>query len=517
MSTSDSTSTPRSLAGLVILAACAMAAGRILAVERVWEPSIHVAKSPVSTPPPRWPDSTPRPMPTFSSNDRSRWATVRALVDDGTFAIGRRNLDLVIPTAVGCFGAPDVMHLIALIEVGYAVRVGSDRGIVFEDGWQTIDRALHPTKLEFYSTKPPLLPVMVAGEYWVVKKLFGWTLKDDPFAVVRTILLTINVLPLALYLAVLWKLACEYGRTEWARYFVLVAGAFGTLVTPFLITFNNHVPAVFTTLFALYAMLRIWTAPAESGAGWYAVAGLSAGFTMACELPAAALAAGVFLLLLRCSVSRTLTAFLPAALIPLGALAWLNWYSLGQWLPAYSELHSPWYQYEGSHWFNPARLKRGIDWASDREGKGAYALHLLVGHHGLFSLTPIFLLTLAGLFLGLGQRREPSASKESPRELPALFHAATLLLFVVVIGFYIKTTDNYGGWTTGPRWLMWLTPLGLVAMLPALDWLAGRRWGRALALLLLGFSILSASYPAWNPWRHPWIYNYLDSQGLIPY
>ena len=26
----------------------------------------------------------------FSSNDKSRWATVRALVDDGTFVIGKR-------------------------------------------------------------------------------------------------------------------------------------------------------------------------------------------------------------------------------------------------------------------------------------------------------------------------------------------------------------------------------------------------------------------------------------------
>jgi hypothetical protein len=262
MSTPDPASASRSLAGLIIVAACAMAAGRILSVERVYEPSIHVAKSPVSTPPPAWPGTLPRPMPTFSSNDRSRWAAVRALVDDGTFVIGRRNHDLVVQTAAGCFGATDVLHLIALSEVGYIVRVGSDRGIVFEDGWQTIDRAMNPTTLEFYSTKPPLLPVMVAGEYWVVKKLFGWTLKDDPNACVRTILLTINVLPLALYLAVLWKLACEYARTEWARYFVLVAGAFGTLVTPFLITFSNHVPAAFTTLFALSAVLHIWSAPA---------------------------------------------------------------------------------------------------------------------------------------------------------------------------------------------------------------------------------------------------------------
>ena len=39
-------------------------------------------------------------MPTFGSNDRSRWATVRALVDEGTFVIGRRD-----PSRVS-FGEP---------------------------------------------------------------------------------------------------------------------------------------------------------------------------------------------------------------------------------------------------------------------------------------------------------------------------------------------------------------------------------------------------------------------------
>jgi hypothetical protein len=93
----------------------------------------------------------------------------------------------------------------------------------------------------------------------------------------------------------------------------------------------------------------------------------------------------------------------------------------------------------------------------------------------------------------------------------------TLTVSVVVIGFYIHTSDNYGGWGNGPRWLMWLTPLWLLSALPALDRLARVRWGHALALTLLGLSVLSAHYFDWNPWRHPWVYNYLDDKGLIPY
>ena len=75
--------------------------------------------------------------------------------------------------------------------------------------------------------------------------------------------------------------------------------------------------------------------------------------------------------------------------------------------------------------------------------------------------------------------------------------------------------DNYGGWTNGPRWLLWLTPLWLFALLPVVDYLGTSRWGRIFAGLLLGLSVFSASYSLWNPWRHPWIYDLMNARGWI--
>ena len=92
-----------------------------------------------------------------------------------------------------------------------------------------------------------------------------------------------------------------------------------------------------------------------------------------------------------------------------------------------------------------------------------------------------------------------------------------LLVSVAVIGFYLVKSDNYGGWTNGPRWLMWLSPLWLVAMAPIVDRLSRSRWGIALALVLLAASMMSMNYQAWNPWRHPWIYNLMESQGWPGY
>jgi hypothetical protein len=94
---------------------------------------------------------------------------------------------------------------------------------------------------------------------------------------------------------------------------------------------------------------------------------------------------------------------------------------------------------------------------------------------------------------------------------------STLLLSLVVMGYYIFKSDNYGGWTNGPRWLMWLAPLWLLTLLPVVDRLGQRRWGRVVCITLLVLSVLSAHYWDWNPWRQPWIYNVMDERGYIPY
>ena len=55
-----------------------------------WPPPVTAGRGSIPNGPTRTWATRPTPSPTFSSNDRSRWAMVRALVDNGTFAIGRR-------------------------------------------------------------------------------------------------------------------------------------------------------------------------------------------------------------------------------------------------------------------------------------------------------------------------------------------------------------------------------------------------------------------------------------------
>ena len=152
-----------------------------------------------------------------------------------------------------------------------------------------------------------------------------------------------------------------------------------------------------------------------------------------------------------------------------------------------------------------------------------YAFHLLFGHHGWFSLTPVWLLALCGLLMaavgGGGGLKKLFGKSKVTVWTPPLFAAMTLAVSAVVFAFFLTRTQsyNYGGNTSGPRWLFWLTPLWIVAIPPAADRLAGSSGGRGVAAVLLGFAVLSVFYPASNPWRPPWVMQLLEFNGWLKY
>jgi hypothetical protein len=456
--------------------------------------------------------------PFLSGNDRSRWLTVRALVEKGTYAIDQYVTD------------PKT-----------------------HPNWDTIDMVMHQDASgapHLYSSKPPLLATLYAMPYWIeyqlTKRISGTpaTLGTHPYEIGRSLLILFNVLPLLLYFWVLSKIVERLGASDWGSLFVMAAATFATFLTTFAIAVNNHLPAAVSITIALFAWLRIWY---DGERNWYyfALAGLFAAFAAACELPALSFFGLVSVALLWKAPRQTLLAYLPATLVVVAAWFATNWAAHGSLLPAYahrtydatdSSAATPqsdparysgtltlesgqtvelsgnpnnWYDYKftrtdgreaQSYWLNP----QGIDASEASVGK--YSFNLLVGHHGIFSLTPIFLLAIPGLFLlwfGANYRL---------RDLAIM----TALLSVVCIVFYIlrpMADRNYGGMTSGVRWVFWLTPLWLIAALPTADWMGQRRWTRGVAYVLLALSAISASYPIWNPWTHPWLMNFFIYMG----
>lgn len=488
--------------------------------------------------------------PMLSANDRSRWCTVRALVENGTYAI-----DPIIREK-----HPQTHRRF----------------------WSSIDRVRHkgPDGREHdFSSKPTLFPTMVAGEYWIIRQLTGTTLAHDPFFVMRWMLVLTNVLPLILYFVILMRLVEQLATTTLARLYVMAAATWTTYLTTFAVTLNNHLPAAISVLVSVALLHRVWRGVR---CGWWCFAGLGlcSSFAVANELPAMAFFVMVGVAALWKSPRLTLTGFVPAAVLVAAGFFGTNYLAHGSWIPAYAHRHDGqlvlrvdatlageldqqqlpdalrhamnsvsislsdqalvladkpgarweiwdrvgqkrfalvrsgakievrfwgnWYDYAGSYWRN----KQGVD--RGEASRVRYAWHVLFGHHGVFSLTPIWLLAVGGCIM-LIRRRQKDWWK---------FAAMVALLTLVCLAFYIARPvgdRNYGGVTSGFRWMFWFTPLWLLCSAPAADWILRTRTGRVLALLLLLISGISVTYGSANPWIHPWLFDYGSFMGWWHY
>lgn len=453
---------------LIVLSAGAMT-GRVLAVNSVDRIALEARLYRQGR------EDWQQQRPFLSGNDRSRWCTVRALVERGTYAI-------------------DDIHVLP--------------------GWDTIDMVYHDG--HYYSSKPPLLATLLAGPYWIIHRTTGATLGTHPYEIGRAMLLLVNVLPLVVYFVLLARVVDRFGGTDWGRLFVVASATLGTFLTTFAVVLNNHTIAAVSAMGAVYLAIRIWY-DGERRWWYFAGCGSLAAFTAANELPALAFFALLTAALLLKATRRTLTAFLPGALVVTAAFFGTNYAAHGTLIPPYAHRSAEggeanWYDYtyerdgkvRDSYWNNRIGIDRG------EEDPWRYALHVLVGHHGIFSLTPVWLLTLVGF--GLHARRADLPLREF-----ALFVA---VLTVVCLAFYLSrplVDRNYGGMTSGFRWMFWFAPLWLLVMLPAADACATRRWARGAALVLLGVSVLSATYPTWNPWTHPWLTNLMLHLGWVQF
>ena len=416
--------------------------------------------------------------PLLSANDRSRWATVWSLSVRGTYQIDE---------------------------------------IIQKEGWDTIDKVRHEG--HFYSTKPPLFPTLVAWIYPGVKAVTGWRFEgdveglppdekptDNTKAVVRTILVLVNLLPMLLAVGVLAWFLPQHTRAKGTFWFLLTMAAFGTYLSTYIVTLNNHTVAAVSVIFSLIPTARI-VCDEKRHPLLFALAGFFAAFACTNELPAALWGVIVFCLLAWKSPRRTLLFFVPAALVPLAGFFWTNYLATGGFKPFYAYYGTEKYEYvfEGvpSYWKHP----KGID--ASQESPAVYLMHCTIGHHGIFSLTPIFLLTLCSWL--------DVRSWKSHRLWP--IHAAGIFLTVVVIGFYLSRTANYnyGGNTAGLRWVFWLIPFWLIAILPLFDRFAKRTWFIGLAGVFFIASVYSTASATPNPWKPSWLYSLMKEWEWIDY
>jgi hypothetical protein len=439
----------------------------------------------------------------LEANDISRWCTVWSLLERGSYVIDdcpwqSKTQDKVLrpgPFQRRSPGQPPVEH--------------------------------------YYSSKPPLLPTLIAGILYpfriatgvpldrtvIQERLPRWVQKDvegtpgKTEAVLETpkeparwpvfvfylkpVVVLFNVVPLWAFLVLYARLLDRYAANDWAWFFSLFAAAFGSLLIAFESTLNNHTVAAASAFFAIYPFLRLWDD--EKTSGWYfAAAGFFAAFCACNELPAASFGVLLFLTMLTRFPRRTLLYFAPAAAVPCLAFLATQYLAFGQFRPVYEEFGTKSYTYQGSYWNTPLEM----DWFNlHPEPKGVYLFHMTFGHHGIFSLSPILLFSLFGaLKLAAGRGR--------PRVLGGL----TLVLTAAMLAFYTwnPKARNYGGSTQGLRWLFWLIPFWLALLPSGVEAGQDRRWVRWLSLAALAVSVFSVGYALRSPWSHPWVLDAME-------
>lgn len=550
--------------------------------------------------------------PTLSANDRSRWATIRALVEKDARvyrftpvmkesekearaqelaadapgeAPGFRYLpsEILVNCEAECPERFDSTKIQGKRYAKKLVPYAIDK--TWETpGWDSIDVVKHalpdekwapsnPASGYLYSSKPPLLPTVMAAPYWVLNRVFGLSLKKDPFLTTRILLVLYNLLPLGIAFCCLARIINLLGKSNWSKIFAFAAAIFGFFTLTYVATLNNHVPGFVSISIALWAACEILCLKRD---GWFRFfcAGFFGAFAVACDLPSLAFAGLLCLALLIKRPGKTLFVAIPSGLVVAAAFFATNYVAHNTFVPAYAHKRDhvaleqtlsagkendealvaaaelfddkDWYVYVYypagrprvpssamiSHWANRSGIDRG------EPSKARYAFHSTVGLRGVFSLTPIWLLSLFGILIWLFANDKISQS-ESPvecegpddsqiekahRAIRGFARTLALIAATLTVVFFVffLTRDqgdrNYGGICCCPRWFFPLAPILIPCMLPALEVVRESKIRRAIAYLLLFWSVVSAFYPTWSPWVSPWLYQLAVDGGFFqPY
>ncbi|MCA9440442.1 MAG: hypothetical protein KC964_06515 [Candidatus Omnitrophica bacterium] len=450
-------------------------------------------------------------------NDKSRMATVDSLVKRGTWVIEESRFHKT-DTPVGT--------IIDKVQI---------------DG-------------HFYSSKPPVFPFLMAGEYWVLHK-FGLDFEDDDQLrfLVWILTFTFTGIPFLL-IGLLFKISARWFIEDpLIRLVGLFTILWGNELMGFAQTVNNHVPAAFLFFAAMVGGLGLVHGKLQPKPIHFIWTGLAAGLLPTVDIPACFFCVPLWIYLVRAFPTKTLIWFTLGAAPPLVLHFILNYKISGGLLPFY--LNDEYYQWQGSYWDR----KMAMDAAGEYETRHVNFFHSTVGRKGLFSLYPVLIFSAVYVLWCLSRTRPrldrvigilylavipalgyvawaynqdirvshhisfiyymlfafipffvaayllTSLKKEVGGRPPALalegitMGALTLMWLI----FYCLMRDNYGGSATGYRWFMFFVPsLQFFGILALAHFKSRGAW--LVACILIGLSF----YASWQATVQPWSMNY---------
>ena len=361
-----------------------------------------------------------------AGNDAARWATIESIVDHGRMSIERSRFAATVDQ----------------------VRLG--------------DRS--------YSNKPPALALAGAAVYAGLQKLSGWRLDGGGAAnVLWIVTIALVGLPAALMVRSFHgDLERSPGLAPLGRFSWTCALAAGTLLWPFATTLNGHVPAA-ALLFWAFLAARNGSA-LRSGM----LCGLAASLDL---LPGVGLAPFFGWIAQRekreQGGGRFGVGFIGVAVVAAAA----NLAQHGSALPL--------------------KMVPGAIDLSARAGpslfgvvlpeRASYPLEVLLGWHGLFTVSPVLLFGAAGVWI--------ASRRATPERTVWRILAFGLLVQVIA---HAVLAGSYGGWSYGFRYLL---PVHAFLLLCAPFALERRKpWVAPAFAGALAVSVLFAALGAYHPW-----------------
>lgn len=343
---------------------------------------------------------------------------------------------------------------------------------------------------EFHSDKMPLLSWLAAGGYLALRQTIGATLaptcaESGGVCAYYPLTLLFIAVPASLLIWLMYSFARAQNRSFIVAMIGTGALALGTMILPYSLVLNHHLPAAVSLFVAFYLL----TSRALQNERWILGIGFFCALAIALDPLSGILAAGLAVLTVVRFRVRAFY-FLVGALIPLLTTAVLDYQIAGTIIPPY--LIPSGYDYEGSA-FPPTIGGNGTP-----DDLPQYAFKMFFGAQGLYFYNPILFFALAGLVI------------------VALTAGHTLRLEAITIGLafaalsvYLATrTGNLGGTAYGERWYVQAIPLlmAFIFFAPPLADFSSLRLVRWLTIPLFAIALFASMFSTYQGAQNAWRY-----------
>ncbi|MEM7344282.1 MAG: hypothetical protein AAF485_08555 [Chloroflexota bacterium] len=364
-------------------------------------------------------------------------------------------------------------------------------------GHQTGDKML--LNGHYYSEKPPLFAAIGAVFYALLHYGMGATLAIDgcqagTLCVYYWLTIFIVGAPSAVMVILFYRLAIRQSHSfGWAIALTILL-CLGTIVWPYSLVFNHHLPAAIALFVSYYFLL-----PEAQSPGYIFFTGILAGTAVMLDLTALFLATALFLIVLL-SHRQGLFLFILGGIIPGLLTVIFNYQITGGPLFAYFSPEG--YNFPGSPWGDT------VGGQNPPDNVLYYTFRSLIGDRGLFGYSPLMLFAVGGLFYSLRT------------DTVRLKFIAIALGLVAHLLFVFTRTNHFGGDAYGWRFLIPIIPVlysFIIFTIP--KWFSQRLgmwlvpvWG--IAILLSIVSAYQGVLATWHTVTPPF---YLAWYAKFPY